>query len=188
MHTKYRSVLKYLLSVMLVLGAEPQADEKTSKFDSMVANIFLVSCFQQKYDDTRFLELMSDPKLGVKYRGITKIPKSSENEKVQYANAHIWTMDLSNQKIDIIFDESRMCSVSTSDLEEKDNFLHLFEEMFKSYGIEREMKVVKVASDPNNSTGITEEYSIARKEGYQKVMLSLSTSEKNVMDVVISTY
>ena len=50
------------------------------------------------------------------------------------------------------------------------------------------MKIEKIRSDPDDGTGITEEYLIIRKEGIQKVMLSLSTSENNVIDVVISTY
>ena len=177
----------YLLSLILVIGVESQAEEQWNKFDNSVANLFLVSCFQQKFDDKRFLELMSDPKLGITYRGITKVPMASENG-VKNGNAHIWTMFKSNKKIDIIFDESRMCSVSTSDLEEKSNFLHSFEQKFKSYGEKREMKIEKIRSDPDDGTGITEEYLITRKEGIQKVMLSLSTSENNVIDVVISTY
>ena len=178
----------YLLSLMLVVGVESQAEEQWNEFDNSVANLFLVSCFQQKFDDKRFLELMSDPKLGITYRGITKIPKASENGVMKYANAHIWTMVKSNEKIDIIFDESRMCSVSTSDLEAKSSFLNSFEQRFKNYAEKMEMKIAKIRSDPDDGTGITEEYLITRKEGTQKVMLSLSTSENNVIDVVISTY
>ena len=184
MNISLKMIKYFLLLITIFISPISKGDQAASQFDNSVATIFLISCFQQKFDKPKFMELMAEPLLSLSYKGIRRIPNGNN----KYINANVWSMIRSGNEANIILDESEKCSVATSDLEQKEKFLQLFETKLRSYIENNKMKISKKNSYPDNGFGITQEFLITREEGEQNIMLTVSTSEKNIIDAVISTY